>query len=240
MVSTPYYYAEDLLATGAGAVVPFDDAATMADAILQFLDNPADRAKAAAEARRIGAALTWPAVAAQIIELLDDVVGTKPAPSFDPRDAAVASSPPVRTDHLLSLVDDTGIIQHADGVLPSRRSGYCVDDVSRLVIAAIGLDRDPADRTFSRYVTLGLSFLRHAWRPDAAGMHNFMSYERRWLDEPHVGDHVGRAIWALGAVIAAYPPRAVAEPSRRLMRELARVVDGSDSLRTMALQHHRA
>ena len=97
VVSTPYYYAEDLLGTGAGAVVPFDDAATMADAILQFLDNPADRAKAAAEARRIGAALTWPAVAAQIIELLDNVVGTKPAPSSHPRDAAVASSPPVRT-----------------------------------------------------------------------------------------------------------------------------------------------
>ena len=108
VVSTPYYYAEDLLATGAGAVVPFDDAATMSDAILQFLNSPADRAKAAAEARRIGAALTWPAVAAQIIELLDNVVGTKPAPSSHPRDAAVASSPPVRTDHLLSLIDDTG------------------------------------------------------------------------------------------------------------------------------------
>ena len=31
-------------------------------------------------------------------------------------------------------------------------------------------------------------------------MHNFMSYERRWLDAPHGGDHLGRTAWALGEV----------------------------------------
>ena len=33
-------------------------------------------------------------------------------------------------------------------------------------------------------------------------MRNFMGYDRRWLDEPHVGDHVGRSIWALGDILA--------------------------------------
>ena len=28
-----------------------------------------------------------------------------------------------------------------------------------------------------------------------------MTYDRRWLDDAHVGDHVGRAIWALGDVL---------------------------------------
>ena len=55
-------------------------------------------------------------------------------------------------------------------------------------------------------------------------MHNMMSYDRRWLDEPHNGDHVGRAVWALGVVIAAHPPRAVAAPSLRLLEELAPAV----------------
>ena len=146
----------------------------------------------------------------------------------------MASSPSIRSDHLLTLVDDVGIVQHADGVVPNRASGYCVDDVARLVIVALGLDREADDRTFSRMVTLGLSFLRYAWDPAAGGMHNIMSYERRWHDAPHSGDHLGRAAWALGAVVAAHPPRAVAAPSLRLLEELAPVIERTDSLRTMA------
>ena len=45
-----------------------------------------------------------------------------------------------------------------------------------------------------------LAFL-HAAAGDG-GMRNFMGYDRRWLDEPHVGDHVGRSIWALGEILA--------------------------------------
>ena len=36
-------------------------------------------------------------------------------------------------------------------------------------------------------------------------MRNFMSYDRRWLASPHSGDHLGRAAWALGEVVAANP-----------------------------------
>ena len=132
----------------------------------------------------------------------------------------------IRSDHLLTLVDDVGIVQHADGVVPNRASGYCVDDMARLVIVALGLDREADDRTFSRMVTLGLSFLRYAWDPGTQGMHNMMSYDRHWLDEPHSGDHLGRAAWALGAVVAAHPPRAVAAPSLRLLEELAPAIAG--------------
>ena len=51
-------------------------------------------------------------------------------------------------------------------------------------------------------------------------MHNFMSYDRRWLDEPHGGDHFGRAAWALGEVVAAEPGPALLEPSLILLREM--------------------
>ena len=39
-VSTPYFYAEDLLATGAGMLVPFDDPAALAEAVVGLLDEP--------------------------------------------------------------------------------------------------------------------------------------------------------------------------------------------------------
>jgi glycosyltransferase involved in cell wall biosynthesis len=220
VVSTGYYYAEDLLGSGGGLVVPFDDPAGFAAGILHFLDDPAALSAAAAETRRLGADLAWPAVGAQIMDVLGQSLQLD-RPAVSTVAGLVASSPPVRPDHLLTLVDDVGIVQHADGTLPNRSSGYCVDDVARLVIVAVGLDRERDDGTFGRMVSLGLSFLRYAFVDDRDGMHNFMSYDRRWVDEPYSGDHLGRAVWALGVVVAAHPPRAVVGPSLRLLEQLA-------------------
>ena len=65
-------------------------------------------------------------------------------------------------------------------------------------------------------------------------MRNFMSYDRRWLDEPHVGDHVGRSIWALGDVLTTAWVPALVEPAQRLLASLVRSLDGELSLRTAA------
>ncbi len=54
VVSTPYYYAEDLLASGAGVLVPFDDPAAMSAAVLDLLDHPDELGRARAEAQRVG------------------------------------------------------------------------------------------------------------------------------------------------------------------------------------------
>ncbi len=233
VVSTPYRYAEDLLASGAGVLVPFDDPAALSAAVLGLLDDPAALATARAEARRVGAGLTWPAVGARMLEVLEEAVDLGPVTSEDVLVPA-ASSPRLRPDHLLTLVDDVGIVQHAAGVIPLRESGYCVDDVARLVIVALGLDREFGTMAYRRMLTLGLSFLRHAWDPQAGGMHNFLSYDRRWLDDPHLGDHVGRTVWALGAVIAAHPPQAVAAPSLLLLESMAGVLEGQLSPRGAA------
>ena len=233
VVSTPYRYAEDLLGSGAGVLVPFDDPSALASAVLDLLDDPATLGKARAEARRVGASLTWPAVGAQMLQVLAEAVELGPVEP-EPDLVPATSSPRVRPDHLLTLVDDVGIVQHAAGVIPMRETGYCVDDVARLVIVALGLDREASGTTYRRMLTLGLSFLRHAWDPAAGGMHNFLSYDRRWLDEPHVGDHIGRAAWALGEVIAVQPPHAVAAPSLLLLESMAHVLEGELSLRGSA------
>jgi hypothetical protein len=66
------------------------------------------------------------------------------------------------------------------------------------------------------------------------GMRNFMSYDRRWLDEPHIGDHVGRSVWALGDILATAWIPAVVRPASDLLDRLVATLAGDASLRTAA------
>jgi hypothetical protein len=134
----------------------------------------------------------------------------------------------------MTLVDDVGIVQHADGIAPLLSSGYCTDDVARMAIVALGLGRITGDEAYHRMLALSLRFLRRAWNAAVGGMHNLMSHDRRWLDRPRGGDHFGRAAWALGEVAAAAPVRASRAPSLILLREMLPALAEQRSPRTMA------
>ena len=91
--------------------------------------------------------------------------------------------------------------------MPNRATGYCVDDVARLAVAALGLDRQLNDPTYARMLSSALAFMQHAWDSSRSRMHNFMTYDRHWVDDAHDGDHLGRTAWALGEVVGAIPAR---------------------------------
>jgi hypothetical protein len=139
-----------------------------------------------------------------------------------------------RTNHLLTLVDDCGIVQHARGAIPNRYTGYCVDDIARLAVVALELESRTGDATWTPILYRSLAFLYDASDEHGAGMRNFMSYDRRWLDEPHVGDHVGRSIWALGDVLSTAWLPAIVRPAQQLLVALVRSLHGELSIRTAA------
>jgi hypothetical protein len=231
VVSTPYWHAQDMLQSGAGTLVPFADADALAEAVCRLIDEPARLEAARSEARRLGSRLAWPSVAEETAAVLRDAV------ELAPRRRTVASDEPhvtsVRTDHLLTLVDDVGIVQHAHGVIPNRDSGYCVDDVARLAVVALELARRGDERQWTSIVYRALAFLDDATEP-GTGMRNFMGYDRRWLDEPHIGDHVGRSVWALGEILSTAWVPAVVGPTRRLLDTIVTALEPHMSLRTGA------
>jgi len=77
-ISTPYLFAKDMLATGAGTLVPFDDAAAIEHAVTDFIENPGSLAAARAEAGRIGAHLAWPSIAAETAVVLREAAAARP------------------------------------------------------------------------------------------------------------------------------------------------------------------
>ena len=230
IVSTPYWYAQDMLATGAGRRVPFDDAPALAAAVCRYIEQPELLKAARAEARRIGSSLAWPSVAEATAAVLAEAFAL--APRRRPPGVADLHLTNLRSDHLLTLVDDVGIVQHAHGIIPNRDGGYCVDDVARLAAVSLALSRRGDEQIWTSILYRALAFLHAA--TGEGGMRNFMSYDRRWLDEPHVGDHVGRSVWALGEILATAWIPALVVPARDLLAQQVEALAGEVSPRTAA------
>jgi glycosyltransferase involved in cell wall biosynthesis len=77
VVATAFPHASELLASGAGLVVPQRDPEALARALRRVLTEPGLADRMAAEARRIAPALAWPAVAAQYGALGDRLLAQR-------------------------------------------------------------------------------------------------------------------------------------------------------------------
>jgi len=208
-ISTPYWYAEELLAEGRGEVVPFRDPEAIAGALLGLLDNPARVRDMRASAYEFSRRMTWPEVGRQYLEAFRTAISTARVrasmPDVSMRHVLpITGLPRSRLDHLIRLTDDTGLLQHACYSIPDRSHGYCTDDNARgLVVTAKYYDlfRAPeAERLLGTY----LAFVSYAQRDDGL-FHNFMSYDRRFLDEVGSDDCFGRALWGLGYTMYCGP-----------------------------------
>lgn len=135
---------------------------------------------------------------------------------------------------MIALSDDVGVIQHAVEDIPNRSTGYCTDDVSRAYIVALAkLDLDPHDGVAERLASTYLSFLHDA-QIDDGRFHNFMGYDRNWLDAVGTHDSVGRALWSLGYGMR-YAPRATwRRVSKKLFGKGLRALDWLQYSRSQA------
>ncbi|GID97076.1 glycosyltransferase [Amorphoplanes digitatis] len=108
-------------------------------------------------------------------------------------------TPPPSFAHLSRLTDDTGLLEHARHAVARRAHGYCTDDVARgLVVTSREAEPSPE---VQRLAEVYLSFLTHA-QHDSGAFHNRLGYDRRWTDDPGLGDWWGRALWGLGTAAA--------------------------------------
>ena len=136
-------------------------------------------------------------------------------------------------NHLDRMTDSTGLIQHAIYSTPRRESGYTTDDNARALRLCTRLwSSNPEDQMLSR-VTTYLSFLEHARCP-VRGFHNFLSYQRDWLDTQGTGDCQGQAVLALAEVLGSSLPEGYRALARELIDTVTPTLADQRSLRAQA------
>jgi glycosyltransferase involved in cell wall biosynthesis len=208
VVSTPYRYARELLADDRGLLVPFKDASAISETVNDLLDHPVELQARCARAAEYGRNMVWPSVARQYVtsfERARQQSATLRQSFIAPRTVIrrPVDLPELNLQHLRTLTDDTGMLQHARYSVPRYDDGYCIDDNARaLLLTTLIEDAGTDDRTTTRALSSRyLAFINHAFSQNSRRFRNFMAYSREWLEERGSEDSHGRALWALGAVV---------------------------------------
>lgn len=234
VISTPYWYAEELLSEGRGVIVPFRNADAIADAILSIQSDPAARTEMGSRASAFGQTMLWPEVGRKYLSTFNraksESANRLRTIVANPPELTDSPLPDVRLSHLLDLSDDTGILQHATFSIPNRTEGYCVDDNARALLLTSYLNSPEVERLQSRY----LGFVLDAYNPDNGRFRNFMSYRRDWLETAGSEDSHGRAMWALGTMANRCFDRGRREVSKQLFDRAAPALSSMQSPRTWA------
>jgi glycosyltransferase involved in cell wall biosynthesis len=196
IVSTPYWYAEELLDEGRGLLAPFGDAAAMAEQLRALLSDEVLCNQMRKRAYQFGRSMVWRATGEQYTEVF------RKAAKAGLSRSAVRKPPPIRLpdmrlEHLRTLTDDTGLIQHAVYAVPWRQHGYTTDDNARSLRFLVRYHSLTKDDSVLPMATNYLSFLLYALDPKTNRFHNELGYDRRWLDEVGSEDCQGRALAAL-------------------------------------------
>ncbi len=207
VVSTPYRYAEEILADGRGVLFPFNDPAALSEKVLDLLDHEPKRHAMRKRAYLFGRDMTWPQVAQKYMESFKRArfEPKRVHPSgfaVKPLDQRPADLPALKLDHMCRLTDDTGMIQHAKYIVPNYSEGYSIDDNARALIVSILADG--LELSDSRSLNLSsryLAFILYAFNKECGYFRNFMDYQRNWLEEYGSADSHGRTLWALGTVL---------------------------------------
>lgn len=207
IISTPYWYASEMLAQGRGRLVPFNDSETIGAQVLDLFDNAIETNAMRKRAYLFARDAVWPEVAQQYLRVFAEAKEERTRQSdhtFSLRtlQADFADVPEVKLDHLRRLTDHTGILQHATFDVPDLRHGYCTDDNARALILATLADKVlPLDTSIGRLRGTYLAFLQYALVEETGRFRNFLPYDRHWVEVMGSDDSQGRALWGLGVTI---------------------------------------
>ena len=207
IISTPFWYAKEMLADNRGMLFDFKDSVQLSNKINLLLGDNDFRNDIAQNAFALAKECYWPKVSQIYNDLTEKLIKdeglSKTEYELADESELKFEYPPIKLNHLQVMTDNTGMLQHAKYSIPDRSHGYCTDDNARALLLTVMLQNDYQDvDELKRLTSIYLSYIDFAYNPENGKFRNFMSFGREWLDEGGTQDSNGRAIWALGYTAA--------------------------------------
>lgn len=233
VVSTPFWHATELLAKGRGRFFDFSNPTDLAAQVNDLLNNPQELHKLRYNACEYGATLSWKKKGADYLETFREAIDNFSAEEEETEKQTDMKLPALNSRHLRLLTDKTGIIQHAKYGFPNFEEGYCTDDNGRALIAVSAFYEENQDPKYLELLSIYMAYLHYMQRDDGK-FRNFLSFDRRFLDEEGSQDSFARAVWGLGNLQVKDVPAGYRHAAQEMFDKAFSTFDKVHHLRAVA------
>lgn len=230
IVSTPIPHALEVLKNNTGIIVDFENSAQVSTAVITLLHDEALRNQISLNGLHVISATAWENAAIQHALLFEKCGGSNIPLHF--------KIPPINLKHLNKLTTDFGIIQFAKINQPDIESGYTLDDNARAMVATCQYLELYKNDDYIDQVAKYLNFIKYCFQQDGIFL-NYVNEDRLFTlqnNETNLEDSNGRAIWALGYLIAMedYFPKHIINDAVSLFESSILKLNKLHSTRAMA------
>ena len=182
VVSTPYWYAEELLADGRGVSFRLATPKALAREICELLRDDPRRHSMRKKAYMLGREMIWSHVAHLYMESFQRARRSRLDMPYKPLAVRTLAEQPMdlpgwRLDHLVRMTDSAGILQHANSTIPNFAEGYCTDDNARALLLTVLLEQlGHSSAQVHRLATTYAAFLNYALDRDPQPVPQFSGF----------------------------------------------------------------
>jgi len=230
IISTPIPHACEVLRDDAGIIIDFESPSQLAEEVNGLLLDEQLRKDISSNGLHKIAPTAWENAAIAHAILFEKVTEETLSLHY--------KIPEINLDHIKKLTTHFGMIQFSIINQPDIDSGYTLDDNARAMVAMCQHFELTKDKTDLEYINIYFDFIKYCLQPDGSFL-NYVDKEYNFTEQnnlTNLADSNGRAIWALGYLIAMSDllPEKLAENANITMERALININEIHSTRAMA------
>lgn len=229
IISTPIPHAREVLSSDAGIIIDFENSTQLSEALILLLNNNKLREDMTVNGLHSIASSSWENNAIEHALLFDEIIGNSNPLKYN--------LPPINLNHINKLTTEFGMIQFAKINEPDLSTGYTLDDNARALIAVCMHFELTNEETDIDKILIYFHFIKYCFQSNGSFL-NYVDIQGDFTEqnfETNLADSNGRAIWALGYLIAQNNlPISLINEAKSLFNAAITQADNVHSTRSMA------